>query len=226
MQAKSPSSLKVPTFSTPNTIYKGVIALPRKPYRSFRSRSFSLTPFTQTNLVNACSNYQQNSNSPTGIKTSYSSLNQIPIFYDNDPNDLNISPSIDLNNELFESKVQPFPDIADPEFDIILKAKLDICSYIFDFHNDDQIDKREIKTETLEQFAALFQDKNTAILLNPYQSQAIFRMIERNIFRKDPKFPKFTPIIEHSPPFSESFYMLSASYSIYANIPRCTIHQL
>lgn len=218
MQTKSPSSLKIPTISPINPIYKGVVTLPRKPYHSFRARSLSLTPYTQANLINACSSFSSSSSSVQGSKMSSYSLNEIPllnIYNNNESGYYNYSPSSDLNKSLFESKTQPFPDIHDPSFDKILQIKLEICSYIFDFSKDDQIEQREIKTEALEHILGLFQDKIIASLLNPFQQQAIFRMIERNIFQIDPKFPTFTPVIEHLPPFSEpSWPHRSISYQI------------
>lgn len=205
MQVKSPSTLKIPSLSPTNPIYKGVIALPRKPYHSVRSRSFSLTPYNQTNLISAQSSYTEGINvHQESPKMSSFSMIHIPNYYmnENDPNYQSFSPH-ELNKELFESKVEPFPDISDPNFDNDLRKKLEICSYIFDFSKDDQAEQREIKTETLEHFVSLFQDKSKVTLLNPFQQQAIFRVIDRNLFRHDPKFPSLGLVVDHLPPFSE-----------------------
>ncbi|KAK8889300.1 hypothetical protein M9Y10_034046 [Tritrichomonas musculus] len=208
MQPHKAGSCKIPNFSP--SPFKGVVSYIKRPYHSLRARSFSLTPlsqpdFSQINNGISASNSMIPSNSnfsPTfkgnpkiDFSSSEISLHQ---FYF-----LNEVSSLDLDSIIEESQKCSLNDFCNPSFEIILQKKLELCSYMFSFNSTDKVEQRDFKTETLNQFATLFETPNSAAQLNPFHRRAIFQMLEKNIFSNDPKFPTFSQLAELPPPSTD-----------------------
>ncbi|OHT15386.1 hypothetical protein TRFO_14139 [Tritrichomonas foetus] len=87
-------------------------------------------------------------------------------------------------------ELPPIPPVKDASFEMILSAKLELCSENLDFiHKEMQLSQKDEKRKTLNEFIAFFDNTKEAKKMNSVYQRAFFRMIEKNIFRNDPKFP-------------------------------------
>lgn len=91
-------------------------------------------------------------------------------------------------NKLVE--VPPLPPYNSELFESILNAKLDICSQDIDYENKGaQQQLKDLKFKTLNEFTLFFDNSVEVRNMDLKYRQAFFKMIEKNIFRSDPKFP-------------------------------------
>lgn len=87
-------------------------------------------------------------------------------------------------------QLPPLPPVNDASFEMLLAAKLEVCSQVMDFTNRDaQTKQKEEKAKALIELISYFENTREAKKLNGKLQRAIFRMIELNVLRVDPKFP-------------------------------------
>lgn len=89
-------------------------------------------------------------------------------------------------------ELPPLPQVNDPSFEMILSAKLELCSQNLDFSSPDkQLLMKDQKKKTLNEFLTFFEkfDKKKVQNVSGTYLRAFFRMLNKNIIRKDPKFP-------------------------------------
>ena len=87
-------------------------------------------------------------------------------------------------------ELPPIPGIKDISYEMIMSAKLELCSEILDFSNKEiQVQQKEEKRKTLNELIQYFEHCGESKRINSIYQRAVFRMLDKNIFRNDPKFP-------------------------------------
>ena len=98
------------------------------------------------------------------------------------------------------AKLDPLPrSVQDPQFNTLLKQKLDICCEILDFLSPNaQVQEKEIKSRSLCELIELFENSREVTTLNDEQKGWIFHMLEMNILRQDPIYPIVFMSVDYS----------------------------